>query len=319
MAAQDSTLFNWNADAYNNFGRSIQQLDHQYHDLDLSSDESLIQLLDTYPREWLQCFTMGYNPEDYTEWKAVHIGNSSGKEILEAIKKGRFWVNIINIDKGSKVFDKLISSIYQKLNANCPYLKTAKAGYSALILSSPGIQVYYHIDAEANMLWHFRGQKKLWVYPRNEKFSPQKELEKVVAHERDEDMPYKKEYDKHAVSFEINGGDVLSWPMHSPHRVENLSFNVSLTTSYTSNQTRRVNGVHSANYFLLNKLGLKNNSMQHDGIIPTVKSYSYYVLNKLKLIKHKKRTAYYKTNLKLDHTAEDGMIKLAKSSMPSFA
>jgi hypothetical protein len=92
---------------------------------------------------------MGYNPEDYTEWKAVHIADSSGKEILEAVKKGRFWVNVINIDKSYKVFKDIIENIYQKPSTKCPYLKTAKAGYSALILSSPGIQVYYHVDAVA--------------------------------------------------------------------------------------------------------------------------------------------------------------------------
>lgn len=57
------------------------------------------------------------------------------------------------------------------------------------------------------MLWHMRGQKKVWVYPRNETFSPQHELEKVVAHERDEDLTYKKEYDKHAKFYETEGGD----------------------------------------------------------------------------------------------------------------
>jgi len=319
MIPRNTTLFDWDSDAYNNFGQSIQCLKHNYTDLDLTSDEYLIKLLDSYPREWLQCFTMGYNPEDYTEWKAVHIADSTGEEILTAVKKGRFWINIININAANEDYKELIQNIYQKLNAKCPHLKTAKAGYSALILSSPSIQVYYHLDAEANMLWHFRGKKKLWVYPRNEMLSPQEELEKVVAHERDEDLTYKKEYDKYAQTFEINGGDVLSWPIHSPHRVENLTFNVSLTSSYTSKETRRINGVHSANYFLLRKLGFNNNSTQHNGTVALLKSYSYYILNKLRLIKHKKRTSYYKTNLKLDHTADTGMTTLKKSSMPIFS
>lgn len=319
MITTDTTLFKWDSESYNEFGHTLQYLKHQYHDLDLFSDESLIALLDTYPRKWLQCFTMGYNPEDYTEWKAVHIADSSGKEILEAVKKGRFWINIINIDKSSEAYGDLIEAMYRKLNAKCPYLKTAKAGYSALILSSPGIQVYYHLDAEANMLWHFRGQKKLWVYPRNEKFSSQVELEKVVAHERDEDLTYKKEFDDHATSFTLEGGDVLSWPMHSPHRVENVTFNVSLTTSYSSKEGRRLIGVHSFNYFILRKLGFKRPSFQRDGLVPVFKSYTYYILNKLKLIKHSQRTAYYNTDLKIDHTAESGMVTLNESSLPEFS
>jgi len=319
MHTTDLTLFDWNSKDYDEFGHTLQRLKHNYHDLDLCSDESLIALLDTYPRKWLQCFTMGYNPEDYTEWNAVHIADSSGKEILEAVKKGRFWINIINIDKSSKEYRDIIENIYLKLRLNCPHLKTAKPAYSALILSSPGIQVYYHLDAEANMLWHFRGRKKVWVYPRGEKFSPQIELEKVVAHEGDEELSYQKEFDDHATSFEIEGGDVMSWPMHSPHRVENLTFNVSLTTSYSSKEGRRLIGVHSANYFILRKLGFNTPSFQRDGLIPSLKSYSFYILNKLKLIKHGQRTAHYSTNLKLDHTADSGMVTLNESSMPEFS
>jgi hypothetical protein len=62
MHNADTTSFNWESKAYKNFGHTLQRLKHNYHNMDLFSDESLIKLLDTYPRKWLQCFTMGYNP-----------------------------------------------------------------------------------------------------------------------------------------------------------------------------------------------------------------------------------------------------------------
>ncbi|MCF6191395.1 MAG: hypothetical protein L3J51_13050 [Cocleimonas sp.] len=316
MQTTDSALFTWDKDAYNNFGKKLQCLQHQ---LDLVDDDSLTKLLDEYPRKWLQCFTMGYNPEDYSEWKAVHIEKSTGKEILDAVKKGRFWINIINIDKADERFATVIEKIYTKIAENSGHLKDIKCGYSALLLSSPGIQVYYHLDAEANMLWHLKGEKKIWVYPKDSKFSPQDELEKVVAQEKDEDLPYKRHFDDSAKCFVLQAGDVISWPIHSPHRVENITVNLSLASSYSSGENRRLNAVHCANHFILKKLGLKNRSTVNKGMASAVKAYSYLVLNKLNLIKRKDRTSYYKTNLVLDPNSDSGMTTLQQSSYPVFA
>ncbi len=316
MSATDTSLFSWEQKAYDNFGKKTQRLKHN---LDLFDDESLIALLDNYPREWLQCFTMGFNPEDYTDWKGVHIADSSGAEIMEAVHKGRFWINIINIDKADKRCADILQRIYSNISKNSSHLTDIKSGYSTLIISSPGIQVYYHLDAEANMLWHLKGQKQVWVYPKSEELSPQNELEKVIAQEKDEDLPFKKSFDDAAETFVLEGGDVLTWPIHSPHRVENLTVNVSLTSSYYSNENRLLNAVHCANYFILKKLGFKERSTKHDSVIAYVKAYSYLVMNKLKLFKRKNRTAYYKTDLKLDHHNENGMSVLPESSYPVFA
>ncbi len=316
MKELSASFFSWDQENYNNFGNKTQRLKHQ---LDLLNDDSLIKLLDSYPREWLQCFTMGYNPEDFSEWKAVHIDDSSGKEILEAVKKGRFWINIINIDRADSLFTDVIEKIYLNISDHSPHLKNIKVGYSALILSSPGIQVYYHVDAEANMLWHLKGEKKVWVYPRTDKLSPQNEVEKIIAQEQDEELPYQREFDDSAECFTLQAGDVISWPIHSPHRVENVTLNLSLATSYSSKENRRLNAVHCANYFILNKLGAQKPSINHEGVVAFTKAYAYLILNKLRVFKRKNRTENYKTDLKIDHQEDNGMVMLEQSSFPVFS
>ncbi len=316
LLVMDAKFFSWEQDAYDNFGKKVQRLKHK---LDGFDDESLIELLDNYPRKWLQCFTMGYNPEDHSEWTGVHIANSSGAEIMEAVSKGRFWVNVINIDKADKKFADIISQIYSDIGKRSPHLTDIKPDYNALIISSPGIQVYYHLDAEANMLWHLRGKKQIWVYPNSEKFAPQHELEKVVAQEKDEELPFKKSFDDSSKTFILEEGDVLTWPIHSPHRVENLTVNVSLASSYSSKDNRILNAVHCANYFILKKLGYKNRSTKHDSLTGYIKAYAYLIMNKLKLFKRKNRTANYVTNLKLDHENEKGMSVLTEKTLPVFA
>ena len=244
MSAQYSDCIAWSQEEHQNFGVKPQISQHKFHELDLFSDEALVTLLDNYPREWLQCYTMGTNPENHNEWTPVHIAESSGRQILSALQKGRMWVNVINIDRYNGEYAELIKQMYQVINAESDHITNAKSSFSALLISSPGIQVYCHVDADANMLWHLKGRKRVWVYPaRDTRFAPQTYVEEIIGESRHENVPFERWYDDHAFSHELKAGEVVSWPQHSPHRVENIGFNVSLTTSYGSKESRRQNNL----------------------------------------------------------------------------
>lgn len=320
MAKKYTDCIQWNAEEFSNFGKVPQVSKHGYHQLDLFSDETLITLLDNYPRKWLQCYTMGFDPENHSDWKAVHIADRSGAEILEALKKGRMWINAIHIDRYSGEYTELIADMYKVINASCEHITNAKSAFSALILSSPGIQVYCHIDADANMLWHLKGRKRVWVWPaRDERFTPQTYIEEIVGEERHEDIPYERWFDDHAFSHELLPGEAISWPQHSPHRVENVDLNVSLTTSYGSTESRRQLSVHGANHHILKPLGIKQRSMALEGMVPALKEFSYRAMHRLRLFKRGKRTASYVSDLELDPKHPEGMSVRAQSTPTAFA
>ncbi len=320
MNTQNNTGFDWTKEDYQNFGKKNQLLKHNYHQSDLFSDEALLALLDNYPRTWLQCYTMGKDPENHRDWTPVHIAERSGAEILQALKKGRFWVNLIHIDKYNQDYSNLIADMYKKIGANCPQIRNLKSAFSALLISSPGVQVYSHIDADANMLWHLKGIKKAWVYPpSDERMAPQNYIEEIIAGERHENVPYKKSFDEYAFHAELHPGDVVSWPQHSPHRIENVGFNVSLTTSYSSKESRRLIGVHGANHHFLKKLGIKNRSINTTSLTSVIKELFYFGFNKLGLLKKGERTSTYISNVQVDHTSETGMSLLEKESLTAFS
>ena len=320
MSAQYSDCIAWTKEEHQNFGVKPQISQHKFHELDLFSDEALVTLLDNYPREWLQCYTMGTNPENHNEWTPVHIAESSGRQILSALQKGRMWVNVINIDRYNGEYAELIEQMYQVINAGCDHITNAKSSFSALLISSPGIQVYCHVDADANMLWHLKGRKRVWVYPaRDTRFAPQTYVEEIIGESRHENVPFERWYDDHAFSHELTAGEVVSWPQHSPHRVENIGFNVSLTTSYGSKESRRQLGVHGFNHYILKPLGFKNRSIERVGLVAEVKSFTYFVLKKLKVLKRGERTASYTTDLQLDDSHPEGMSTRDEASLPEFA
>ncbi len=312
--------FDWSPSEYSNFGREVQLLKHQYHQSSLFSEEAILDLLDNYPKTWLQCYTMGTNPENHNEWTPVHIDHLSGAEILEALNKSRIWINAIHLDKYNNEYAELIREMYAKISINCPHIHDLKNAFNALLISSPGIQVYYHLDTDPNMLWHIKGKKKFWVYPaRDDRFTPQNYLEEIIAHERHENMPYERWYDDHAFSVTLNAGDAVSWPQHSPHRVENISVNVSLTSSYESQESRRLVGVHGANHYFLKKFGLKNRPTDTKGLIPATKAFSYYACNKLNLLKRGQRTSTYISSIKVDPSSPNGLIDIQEPSRTAFS
>jgi hypothetical protein len=320
MAKNYSECIQWSADEFKNFGKVPQVSPHTYNKLDLFSDETLTTLLDNYPRQWLQCYTMGFDPENHQDWTPVHIADNTGAEILEALQRGRMWVNVINIDKYNGEYAELIRQMYVTINDKCDHITNAKSAFSALILSSPGVQVYCHIDADANMLWHLKGRKRVWVYPaRDERFTPQTYIEEIIGQERHEDIPYERWFDDHAISHELQPGEAISWPQHSPHRVENVDFNVSLTTSYGSAESRRQLSVHGANHHILKPLGITRRSTELEGVVPAFKELCYRGMNVLKLLNQGKRNATNVTDLQVDAQHPQGMSKRDDKSLTKFA
>lgn len=312
----------WSAADYAAFGRKNQLFSHRYHELPLFQKEHLIHVLDTYPREWLQAFTMGPDPTIRSDWQSVDIHpDTSGAEIWQAVEKGSLWLNLIFLQKYSPDYADLVEGMYAYVSEHCPHLGGPKASFTTLLISSPSAQVYYHMDQSPNMLWHMSGQKKLWVYPAMDlRLVPQNFLEEIYSGEVSEFLPYKREFDELAEQFLLTPGTVVSWPHNAPHRIENLTMNVSLTTSYQAPLENRRALVQKANRYLLRNLGIKNRSIEEVGIRPSIKRFSYRVINKLKPFKPTKHPHDdYVTDLQIDPTAPNGVRRLEKAVTASFS
>ena len=146
---------------------------------------------------------MGTDKTNRSEWQSVDIHpDSSGEDLWNAVEKGRLWLNIISLEKHSKDYAELVRGMYRHLDQHCPHLGDLVASYTTMLISSPGAQVYYHMDESPNMLWHISGQKRLWVYPAMDlRFVPQDFLEEIYTGEIAEFLPYDPSFDEAAESF----------------------------------------------------------------------------------------------------------------------
>ena len=92
------------------------------------------------------------------------------------------------------------------------------------------------------------GRKRVYIYPNTPPFIRPEYLEDIALFGIEVDIPYKEWYDAHATVLDIGPGQMLSWPMNAPHRVENLdTFSISMTISYDDQDIRRAQVVNLAN------------------------------------------------------------------------
>jgi hypothetical protein len=238
---------------------------HNLEQCPLFEDDAIIGLLDRTPKENLFALHMGEDPELNQENRlALHDG-LSGEALLRAVRRGRLWLNVTRIDLFADRYKELVESLYDQLRKQIQNFNPSVTTIT-LLVSSPAALVYYHADGPASLLWHIRGNKHLWVYPAEERFISQPNLEDIFAGAAHEYLPYRREFDQAAVHCELTPGMLASWAPNSPHRVTNgSSFCVSLSTEHFTPEHRRKARVYNANRLLRITLGMRGLSTRASG------------------------------------------------------
>ncbi|MEM6381699.1 MAG: cupin-like domain-containing protein [Pseudomonadota bacterium] len=238
------------------WGKHIVQLQHTLHENDLFSDETLMDLIDRYPRDQYNLVTMAKPGAPKSFWREGEKGNSSGEDVFKAIENGQLWINMRNTHIVDERYQKLIDTIFGELEGYMPDFKTFKHNLGILV-SSPGAQVFYHCDIPGQSLWQVRGKKKVYVYPNTAPFLTEPDMEKIILGETEEEIHYEPWYDEHASVVELEPGQMLHWPLNAPHRVENLGMlNVSITTEHYTKDVTKAYAMRYANGILRSRVGM---------------------------------------------------------------
>ena len=234
----------------------IQQSAVHTHGLDVgeyTSDEALAALLDHYPSELMDVNQYTYDALGQVKIKAGDRGQASGAEMLEAIRKGRMWINLRSIEKGWPQFWESASDAFEDVIRAYDHMRPVKRA-GQLIISSPGTRVPYHFDAAGVVLFHMRGIKRMYVYPSDEAHLPERAMEGIVARRTTEELPYRLDFENDAEVYELRPGEALAWPLYAPHRVENgEGLCVSLSLDYQTWESRARTGALYTHAYLREK------------------------------------------------------------------
>lgn len=251
----DGVLTDWKAHYASLFGQHPLRLQHRLADTGLFTDEALESILENVDR---QDYHVNYMDPNTGVRREGEFGKASGKEILDAVKSGNIWINLRAPGRQNPAFDDMLRAIYDDFEKHVPGLKTYKQNMTILI-SSPNVQVKYHVDVPGQSLWQVRGRKKVFVYPAEAPFLSPNGIEKVVINEAHEtDIQFQEWYDDYATIYDLEPGEMLHWPLNCPHRVDNYDcMNVSVTTEHWTDALRNKYAVNFANG-MLRKMGMNN-------------------------------------------------------------
>ncbi|UUW89058.1 hypothetical protein [Pimelobacter simplex] len=303
------TLLPWTFRDIEAFGAAPHRAAHLLHEQPMFTDDALADLLDRLPREAVHPYTMGTDASATGEWRRGEATDLPGKELLEVVGRGRLWLNLVGVSRYDAALAGLVADAYAEIGTLVPGFDPLEIK-ATLLISSPTAMVYYHADNQPNLLWHLRGRKRAYVYPRAERFASRVDLEKVVAGASTEGLPYDAGFDAHAEVLDLEPGQVAWWPQNCPHRVENLDgMNVSLSTEHWTPASVRRERVWTANHHLRERLGRGARSTREDGVLAAGKVAAMRVGRKAGLLRTGEQQAL-RPSFRIDPDVASGVGRL---------
>lgn len=240
----------WDAGRKAAFGRAPVTFGHRLAETGLFDDDALAALLDAYPADLFDINLFDLRADGQMTMRTGVRGRQSGAEVLAGVKEGRVWVQLRGVETHHAPLGEAIGAVFREISAEVPGFRPVQLT-GQLILSAPQAKVPFHADAPGVCLFHIRGRKRIWIYPNDEAHVPQRCMEDIMLKQMTEDLPYRRDMDAAAEVFDLEPGMAATWPLHAPHRIENLGvFNVSLSVDYQTWPTRMTNGAHYANGLL---------------------------------------------------------------------
>lgn len=270
--AMGAMLTNWNDGKTEAFQKEILSFEHNIRETGLFTDEALIDLMERHPSDKMDVCTMGApdHPIYPNKFRTGDFRGVPGKTLLEAAKAGRLWINIREAMNIHPEYKRVMDAMYGELAENTGNKAFNPRG--GILISSPVARVPYHFDKTETILWHVRGKKRIYIYPLTQKFISDSSYEDVISNELNDDLPYNIGFDAEAKVMDLAEGTALTWPLNSPHRVDNQSFCVSVTTEYSTRQSGMKNAAMITNSVLRKRFGMNPSYTEDSALQRQIKS-----------------------------------------------
>jgi len=299
-------LTNWTDAKTSAFQKEVMSFEHNLGATGLFTDEALIDLLERHPLEKLDVCTMGASdhPKYPNKFRTGDSRGVSGKVLLDAVKAGRVWINLRQAMNVHDDYKRALDAMYGELAEQTGNQTFNPRG--GILISSPVARVPYHFDKTETILWHVRGKKRIYIYPLEQKFISDSDYEKVILDELNDDLPYDSSFDESAEVIDLAEGTALLWPLNSPHRVDNQSFCVSVTTEYSTRESGMKNAAMLTNAALRSRLGMNPSYTNDSGMTRQIKSLLGRVIGKTSLVPDIAKPDM--VTFKIDGTAENFLV-----------
>ncbi|MEE9273222.1 MAG: hypothetical protein V3U57_08160 [Robiginitomaculum sp.] len=239
------------------YGKELIMVQQFLNNTGLFTDEALAEMLDKHPSHLIDFQHIPDNPDYKDQQVTVDFSGADGKTMIEAAKSSsKIWINVREVMNRQPEYKKVLDQIHKEMEKATGRNKDRRNCRGGVLISSASAATPYHVDPTITHLWHIRGHKKAWVYPRTPEFLPDEDFERVILGEVDEDMPFESAFDKQAIfAGDLMGGELVAWPHRSPHRVENVTYCISMVMEFSTRKSAFTNAGMLANGVLRRKYG----------------------------------------------------------------
>lgn len=248
----------WSPEDALDYGKRVMIVQHMLEETGLFTDEALANMLDRHPSHLID-FQYVVNEPDYPDRQVtVDFTGADGKTMVEAAKSDLpIWINVREVMNRQPEYKKVLEQLHKELEQYTGRNRDRLNCRGGILISSKSARTPYHADPTLTHLWHIRGHKKAWVYPKTAEFLPDEAYESIVLGEVDEDVPWTPELDKGAIvsPADLNGGELVLWPTRSPHRVENVTYCVSMVMEFSTKKSAFTNAGMFFNGVMRRKYG----------------------------------------------------------------
>ncbi len=248
-------LNGWTDEHTARFQKDMFKVKHSLNETGLFTDDALADLLDKHPKDQLDVCARDDHPVFEFKFRTGDVRDVDGKTLIQAAKNGSIWMNLRQAMNIHPEYMTVLNQMYgelSQLTGQKPF--NARGG---ILISSPTAKVPFHFDATETILWHVRGHKRMYLYPETEEFLPDVEYEALMFNQTEDYLPYNKQMDEAATCFDLRDGEMMTWPLNAPHRVENMSYCVSVTTEYSTRESSLKNAAMYANAVLRQRYGME--------------------------------------------------------------
>jgi len=247
------------------WGRDAACLAHTLHQHPLFTLPALAELIERCPPSHYALVETGGSDTDSRLWREGDIAGVSGERVIQMVARSNLWLNLRDVGALDARYGALLQSAYDEVARHVPGFR-AQGLKLGILISSPGARVHYHCDLPGQALWQIAGRKRVYIYPPRPPFLQPQALENIAYSGFEFKLDYQPAFDAAAQVFELEPGQMLTWPLNAPHRVENHDvLNISVTSEHWTDANRRSQRVLLANAVLRHRLGLAARSHAHSG------------------------------------------------------
>ncbi|MDB5653698.1 MAG: hypothetical protein JWQ94_1311, partial [Tardiphaga sp.] len=113
MATNSDIIVDWQERHRELFGQHAIKLQHRLIDTGLFTREVLGRLIERCPKEELGLESVSFEGDQHTRLYG-ELGAASGQEAIEAIAKGRMWMNIRRVMAWAPEYQTLLDKIFDE-------------------------------------------------------------------------------------------------------------------------------------------------------------------------------------------------------------